>query len=110
MVAIRYVNLGAGQTQKDVGQARLRMDDFPTREEWESEFMRREFPETVRYLQQQQLEKRQLAEENERVLFAIYQRLPELQLRVEQEVTPPHGLRIAERVYKIPVPVEEREW
>lgn len=115
-------------------QATFRDDDFPTEEERESGFPVAEYIETVQYhclqlrelapVWKEQQKKQQLTEENERVLLALYERLPELQ----EQITPPYGVRldsgrarrpvenrsveggrrICGRVYEIPVPVSIR--
>lgn len=78
----------------------LRPDDFPTKEERESGFPVAEYIETVQYhclqlrelapVWKEQQKEQQLAKENERVLLALYERLPELQ----EQITPPYGVRL----------------
>ncbi len=111
------------------GSATFRDDDFPTEEERESGFPVAEYIETVQYhclqlrelapVWKEQQRKQRLTEENELVLLALYERLPELQ----EQITPPYGVRvdsgrenwrenpplegrrIGGQVYEIPVPV-----
>ena len=66
------------------------MDDFPTVEEQLSGFPVAEYRATLEQLWQKQQQKQQLAKEDERVLLALYARLPELQ----QQLTPPYGTRL----------------